>query len=42
MNAILIKKRVSQRKRLQLLNEVAIDQMKILLKMGGGSIKKLE
>ncbi|MFZ2226152.1 MAG: KilA-N domain-containing protein [Candidatus Moraniibacteriota bacterium] len=40
MNAILIKQGIAQKQRLQALNEMAIDQMKILLGQSNGAIKK--
>ena len=42
MNAILIKQGMTQKQRLQTLNEIAIDQMKTLLGQGNGSMKKLK
>jgi hypothetical protein len=42
MNAVFIKQDMAQSKRLQLLNEIAIDQMKTLLRMNDEGIKKLK
>ncbi len=42
MNALFIKQGMAQKKRLQALNEIAIDQMKTLLGQGNGSVKKLK
>ena len=42
MNAILIKQGMTQKQRLQFLNDIAIDQMKTLLGCVGGSVKKLK
>jgi hypothetical protein len=42
MNALPIKQGMSQKQRLQTLNEIAIDQMKTLLGQGNGSVKKLK
>ncbi len=42
MNALFVKQGVAQGKRLQLLNEVSIDQMRTLLRKDGGIIKQLK
>jgi len=42
MNALFVKQGMAQKKRLQALNEIAIDQMKTLLGQGNGSVKKLK
>jgi len=42
MNALFIKQGIAQKQRLQVLNEIAIDQMKTLLGRGNENIKKLK
>ncbi|MCX6766883.1 MAG: KilA-N domain-containing protein [Candidatus Moranbacteria bacterium] len=42
MNALFIKQGMAQKKRLQALNEIAIDQMKTLLGQGNSGVKKLK